>query len=638
MSETIIRLPEHVINQIKAGEVVERPISVVKELVENSLDAGAESVVVDLLDGGKQLIRVVDDGRGMSPGDLSLALERHATSKLRTVDDMDRIATLGFRGEALPSIAAVSRFTMRSSRGEGPLGFQIEMCDGSKTEVEEVSMSRGTVVETRDLFFNIPARGKFLKRTATEYSHIHEFLEAMSLAYYRIGWKLTHNGRDVFSYRAAGSLAERLRAVAGRECEALVEVSARRGSFSVQGFVSVPDGARPVPRRFITFVNGRWVRDRVVRSGILQGFGGLIPRGVVPEAMVFLSLSSEHVDVNAHPAKTELRFHDSLAVQDFVSQAVQSAVREKMRETSAPKSSQTSRAEWVATEDSVRASLPRPPSEPNPFLGSSSRSAATWQSAARQESGRVFPVSPEPRPTPAPSPVIFETIPKRGPFAGAKYLGQYAGCFLLVEAERELWVIDQHAFHERILFEELTRAFETAGGVPQQELLVPILVPFPLSLSGVVTDDSDLLRHLGFSVEVLRDEGLAVHAIPALLDAGRATSVLEEILARLVALAGLSVGEIHPLTRRAAELHPDLGDLAAARAAGDLSRTAVFQHFFATIACHGAVRAGERLADEQSRRLLERAGDVDFFANCPHGRPVVRRFAEADVAAWFMRV
>lgn len=686
----IERLSDHVINQIKAGEVVERPLSVVKELVENSVDAGATAIAVDLLDGGRQLIRITDDGGGINRADLPLALERHATSKLRDVADLDRIGTLGFRGEALPSIASVSRFTLRSNTGESPLGGQIEVIDGKISPLTDVPMPRGTVVEVRDLFGNVPARAKFMRKTATEFSHVYEFLKAIALAYPKVGWKLSHNGRESFSYRAAADLRERFAAVVGREMESFVEVRAERGSYVVRGFVGLPETARPLAQLFVTFVNGRFVRDKVFRSAVLQGYGGLLMKGMVPSVVLFLDLDPQWVDVNAHPAKTELRFHDPAMVQDFVAQAVQDSLREALNRATAALHKPAQQAP-LPPPDAPNPFLPRPGAHPEKSMPPAMRSEppspvrsepARFDKPAfrpepprpRNESARPLgdapparfdpprsrteplwtPPRPSPRGEPAepvssreplvparePSadPTLFDDTSAPSPLSSARYLGQYLGCYLLLEVGRELWVVDQHAFHERILFEEAARELDRGKGIAQQGLLVPVLVPLPPGLGGVVNDETKLFEELGFAVEVLQNGNAALHSLPVFLEVGRATAVFDEILARVFALADLAVVDAHPLLVRAREVRGEMLDMSEARSAGDMKKSAVYRPFLATMACHSAVRAGEVLADEQVRRLLARAGDVDFFAHCPHGRPVVRKFLERDVAAWFLRV
>ena len=300
----IRKLPDHVINQIKAGEVVERPSSVVKELLENALDAQASEVEIELIDGGRQLIRVVDNGTGMSPDDAMMALERHATSKLTSAIDLDDLATFGFRGEALPSIAAVSHFTLKTRLVTEAAATQITVQDGIRGEPCACAMPVGTEIMVRDLFASVPARRKFLRSTSTELGHVIELFQAMALAYYRVGLKLSHNGRILHDYPQAHSLKDRLAQLMGSESNEFVEVSYEKGTFKLEGFVQKPELAKPVPKHFITFVNGRLVRDRIVRNGVLSGYTGLTMKGLVPSCVLFVTVDQTLVDVNAHPNKT----------------------------------------------------------------------------------------------------------------------------------------------------------------------------------------------------------------------------------------------------------------------------------------------------------------------------------------------
>ena len=323
----IRKLPDHVINQIKAGEVVERPSSVVKELLENALDAQASEVEIELIDCGRQLIRVVDNGTGMSPDDAMMALERHATSKLTSAIDLDDLATFGFRGEALPSIAAVSHFTLKTRLVTEAAATQITVQDGIRGEPCACAMPVGTEIMVRDLFASVPARRKFLRSTSTELGHVIELFQAMALAYYRVGLKLSHNGRILHDYPQAHSLKDRLAQLMGSESNEFVEVSYEKGTFKLEGFVQKPELAKPVPKHFITFVNGRLVRDRIVRNGVLSGYTGLTMKGLVPSCVLFVTVDQTLVDVNAHPNKTEIRFNDAALIQDLVTIALQSDLR-----------------------------------------------------------------------------------------------------------------------------------------------------------------------------------------------------------------------------------------------------------------------------------------------------------------------
>lgn len=330
--DTIKKLPEHLINQIKAGEVVERPYNVVKELVENSIDAQAKNIAIDLLDGGKQLIKITDDGKGIPANQLALALERHATSKINKFSDLEKLSSFGFRGEALPSIASVSNFSLRSKTAEQEYGSELIVNYGEKNSIKNISMTKGTIVQVKEIFKNVPVRLKFLKSTATEFAHIHDFITAMAFSNPTVAFKLMHNGREVLNFIQKRTLLERFSEIIGVEKNNFIQLEFKRGSFELTGFVGKPELGKSVPSHFITFVNGRYVKDKVIRSGILQGYQGLLLKGLVAPAIVFVTVDPSWIDVNVHPSKTEIRFYDSLAVQEFISIAVQDQLKEGIKE------------------------------------------------------------------------------------------------------------------------------------------------------------------------------------------------------------------------------------------------------------------------------------------------------------------
>ncbi|MEN9810863.1 MAG: hypothetical protein RLZZ488_2430 [Pseudomonadota bacterium] len=660
------KLPEHVINQIKAGEVVERPVSVVKELLENALDAQAQEVEIELIDGGRQLIRISDDGCGMSPEDAVMALERHATSKISRADDLLDLSTFGFRGEALPSIAAVSEFCLRSRRRDDSVGTEIHVRHGIQSGAQPCGMSAGTEIIVRDLFGTIPARRKFLRSTATEFAHIQELVQAMALAYHKVGLRLTHNGREVFKVAPAQSLAERFRSLLAGEADEFIPLTYRKGSFSLEGFVQKPDLARPVPRYFITFVNGRLVKDRIVRNGVLSGYTGLSMKGLVPACVLFVSVDPQILDVNAHPNKTEIRFTDSALVQDLVTIALQSDLRQSTQnamlstlptaETIVRVSADARRGEWSGAEQKA------------PELFSPAKMTSTFQPSVSahnpagapvsQRGGSHFSSLPRPENNVRSTPIFVDEPmlsaqssvaaprqvgesenrpPHDSPLFDASYLGQYKNCFLLFQAGEDLLVVDQHAFHERILFEELAVQIEGEHGLARQSLLAPLTLPIPQALSEILQDEEKTLEQLGFEIEVLPSgRSVALHSLPTQVDAAKATELFDDILARLLAVRGFQSVDAHPLIRRAHRLGQEWLD--AGLRPANLTRREIFHLHLATVACHTAVRSGDPLNAELVRRLLLRGVDVDFFAHCPHGRPVWRRWTAHDVAQWFSRI
>ena len=644
------KLPDHVINQIKAGEVVERPSSVVKELLENSIDAGAEEVEIELLDGGRQLIRIVDNGSGMSLEDALMALERHATSKLASVDDLNHISTFGFRGEALPSVAAVSDFTLRTRRSVDSTGIEIHVRDGVKEQEKPCGMAVGTEIIVRDLFVNVPARRKFLRATATELGHILEIIQAMAFAYYRVGLRLSHNGRELLNFSPAQSLSDRFKSILAAEASEYVSIHYEKGSFKLEGFVQKPDLARPVPKHFMTFVNGRLVKDRIVRNGVLSGYTGLAMKGLVPGCVLFVTIDPALVDVNAHPNKTEIRFTDAALVQDLVTIALQSDLR---------RSTQNQMLSTLPTAETIVRVPPelRRDNWLEDRIGQAQRSHATVATPSAKFTPNAAPVGFASNTSPS-----FSTRPEvkaekplteslflapagdqkqlltnvDHPLADALYLGQYKHCYLLFEARGDLLVVDQHAFHERVLFEELSLQIESEAGLARQSLLAPLMVPVPPAVAEVLMDEEKNLLHLGFEVELLANRSVALHSLPTQVDANRAAVLFDDVIARLLAINGFSSADAHPLVQRARRLGQEWLEVGVRPA--NLTRKELFHLHLATVACHTAVRSGDPMNAELVRRLLMRGVEVDFFAHCPHGRPVWRRWTDSDVAQWFARI
>jgi DNA mismatch repair protein MutL len=513
--------------------------------------------------------------------------------------------------------------------------------NGVASPVFQVAMPEGTAVSVKDLFVNVPARQKFLKATATEFSHIHDLLFAVGLAYPHVGLRFSHNGRDVFNWKPHKDFDARFKVALGAESLEYTPVNYERGSFSCVGFAGLPEHAKPMAKQFVTFVNGRLVRDKVIRAGVLQAYTGLMMKGFIPSAVIFVQVDASWIDVNVHPSKTELRFRDAGAVQDLVSIAIQNSVKASLAAQSSPQQHLSDeslffpRARFATApqaEPAYRAqSQSFQPSQASqqvrfPHVSNLSVSRSAHENKSNQQ--ELLPaVSSISRP-------LF--VEPTCPFAHAQYLGQYKNCYLLLESQGELWVIDQHAFHERILFEEILRNSKSEDSIGSQQLLAPILVPVPTSVGVCVGENTEEFTKLGFQVELLNPKTVAIHAYPALIGPERVVPVFEDIVARMVAILGVSTSDVHPLVLRARELQTELQGLTSQ--SRSLSQESVYHLFYATMACHSAVRAGEALNAELVRRLLQRAGDVDFYAHCPHGRPVWRKFTEADVAMWFSRI
>lgn len=648
-------LPEHVVNQIKAGEVVERPLNVVKELVENAIDAKATEIFIELLDGGKKLIRVLDNGTGMNPEDLRTSIYRHATSKLTDIKDLEKIQTFGFRGEALPSIGAVSRLKMRSREKSAAVAHELIYDDGeAKVNEATINSEVGTEVSVKDLFYNVPARLKFLKATASEFSHIHEFLVATALAYPLIKFSLEHNGRRSFSYPRAKHVKERFQQIFEIDAHEYAFIEFERGGFKLVGFAQLPSAVKPLPKHFITFVNGRYVKDKVVRAGVMQAYSGLVLKGMSPAAILFLTVPPHWIDVNAHPAKTEVRFADALTVQDLLTVGLQNSLKDLVQEHINTRatgganeiSANGPKFENVSPTASVsKFEMPSAPAlrfdkmttgnSPSAWGREPLKAMRSLSSQSHVANGTLRePIQSELKVS-EPNPLFDARSVSKGVFDNAVYLGQFANCYLLFEVDAQLWVVDQHAFHERVLFEEYIRAENgPKASCARQTLLIPLKIELGECLAEVAASQFSVFSKLGFEV-ARKGDSLEVGTIPGFLSFEKAQSIFEEVLVRFFSLteqAGLSS---HRLVAKASQMRSTYTNEHGK--ALSLESHDVYHLFYATAACHAAVRAGEPLDNELVRRLMRRAGDVDFYAHCPHGRPVLRRFTEQDVSQWFLR-
>ena len=588
-------LPPGLVNQIAAGEVVERPASVVKELLENALDAGALSVQVDLEDGGLTLVRVADDGSGMAREDALLSLERHATSKLHDAGGLATIATMGFRGEAIPAIASVSRMRIDTCP-EGPpgavVGTRIALEGGRIDAVEEVARARGTTVEVRDLFFNTPARRKFMRSAPAESGQASEAVVRVALARPDVGFTLRSGGRATIATVAGASPEERAAIALGREAvRHLIRIDGGRGEVRVHGLVTSPDHSAATARGLYLFVNGRFIRDRALAYGVVRAYAGTLPSGRQPAGVLFVDLPLDRVDVNVHPQKLEVRFQDARAVTDAVHHAVSAALRPSpwLRHPAVAPGAEASPAVPVAAEPdgsdvaSVLALARERTAErardmlPFPFP------AATGASFAE-------PFSPGPAPAQTP-----------GYFGSMRYVGQHARTYLVCEAPGgALVVIDQHASHERLLFHRLREALR-GRRLEVQPFLVPPVVTLPPASARLVEGAVDDLATVGLEVEPFGGDAFAVKSAPALLG-GAAMGPLLTDLAEQVEEAerGSAVGE-------------------------------ALDGLLATMACHAAVRANQDLSREEARALLDGLDAIDFKARCPHGRPVVVELPLAEL-------
>jgi DNA mismatch repair protein MutL len=575
------RLPDDLVNKIAAGEVVERPASVVKELVENALDAGARSVHVEIEDGGMRLVRVRDDGQGMSRADAEMALERHATSKLHAFEDLQSIATHGFRGEALPSIAAVSELVLRTRAEGSPAGTEVAVAHGRRRHVRDAGHPRGTTVEVRDLFGAVPARRKFLRAAPTEAAHVAEALTLLALARPGTGFSLKSGGRILFETPPVDGLAARLFQLFGaKRLEDVVPVEGGTEWVTVRGFVSRPDRPRPPRPSLRLFVNGRPVRDRALSKAVLEAYrsAGGGDRGF--EAFLFVEVPPHVVDVNVHPAKTEVKFADARTVWTAVERAVRAALSEGVRE--APRAG-VGGAVASRAEAAVTAFLERGVSEPY--------NRPLWERPGGGASLAAEAGTPAP-PLETPAPVV---------------LGQHRLVYIVASDGDELLLVDQHTAHERVRFERLLdRASRHAA--ESQGLLEALVVDLPPDLRPVLDAHREALRELGYDVEPFGGGATRLRAVPAILGTRDPGPALERVLR-------------------------DLKE----REATDWAVAGTRDRLAATLACHSAVRAGQALNVEQMASIVRDVFRTAHPTLCPHGRPTVVRVPREELSRWFGR-
>jgi DNA mismatch repair protein MutL len=659
-------LPDQVANKIAAGEVVERPASVVKELLENSLDAGATDVRVEVESGGRRLIRIADDGCGMLRDDALLAFERHATSKLRDVKDLLSIATLGFRGEALPSIASVSRLLLETRSEEETTGTRIEIAGGKMLRCDEAALGRGTVITVRDLFYNVPARRKFLRTEPTELAHIASLVTHYSLAHPSKTFLLASGPTELLHVTPVGSMQERVYQVFGSQVlENLVEIGIREReillqppsippseaiaeyrrepdepptrTFRLSGFFSRPQVQKANRNSIYIFVNGRLIRDRLLMHAISSAYHNLMPASAYPFALLFLECDAEEVDVNVHPSKTEVRFRHGSIVHDFV----RDTLRERLMESRpAPSFSPTPRA---ASAHSVQPAAQLPYSEFSQMLENEDppmfSQAASMPDAAPAADHLLpeFSLRPsaapalrldfsgpplEVTPGPPPSGKLMRRLDAHGEFPAdslppaeislsglsqLRPLGQIHESFIIAAGSDGLWIIDQHVAHERILFEQVMKQ-RAAGRVEMQRLLMPLILQLTPEQQIDYARIADELHASGFETEPFGNRTIAVKAAPAAVGAADLEKILFEILE-------IAEGEL-----RGASLD-------------DLRRS-----ICASIACRAAIKINTRLDATKMEWLLKALAATDCPMSCPHGRPIALHYSTREVLKAFHRI
>jgi DNA mismatch repair protein MutL len=610
-------LPELLSNKIAAGEVVERPASVVKELVENSLDAGGRRIMIDVVQGGRSLIRVADNGSGMSHDDALLALERYATSKIYKDRDLFSINTLGFRGEALPSIASVSQFSLVTRAESADSGTEIQVAGGKIKNVAEVGAPKGTMVTVKQIFFNTPARRKFLKTVGTEMGHIAERVASIALGQPGVQFRLTHNDKIVKDWPVTSSAFDRVVDVLGGDLRNdLFAVDAQTDQIALSGWISLPRATRRTSRGIYIYVNGRFVHDRIVQHALFEGYSQRLVKGQFPLAVLFINVPFEEVDVNVHPTKNEIRFARQKEVHDAVRRTVAQTLNEVDRPAWGPAHFSVDERQPSSGRISERTQKDfgfRPPARRALRPGGisdfgfkkadvGSRSFSSHHDTQNESYGELAPRTAQPA-----IPTGQASIWQKKIFGDMRIIGQLHNTYIVCEAEAGLILIDQHAAHERVLFESFsTRSAGTKPAV--QRLLVPETIELGFREAGVLEKLIPDLAELGLEIEPFGGNTFVVKAVPGLLAEREVKPLILEIVEKTVEMgSGPGLAEVLDQCRM-------------------------------VMACHGAIRANQALTEKQVRGLLIQLDECQNPSHCPHGRPTWLRWELRTLEKSFKRI
>lgn len=611
-------LSEQLANQIAAGEVVERPASVIKELVENSLDAGADRIDIYVEGGGTGLLRVADNGEGMDADDVLLSIERHATSKIRDEGQLAAIATLGFRGEALPSIASVSWMTILSRPRDRRMGTRADIRYGVLRDLHEDGCAPGTVIEIRHLFGNMPARKKFLKSRRTEIHHIEEVVKNQALAYPQVGFTLHNDERKMLAYQPEMDLESRVRTIF-RTSDRLLPLPGHQDNdpdeYDLEGYLLLPETGAAATTRLRILVNKRPVQDSMIRHAVSEGLQGFLMKGRQPAGALLLGIAPEQVDVNVHPAKREIRFRRSEVVHRFVVDRVARALRSYQhslrtnlfagttRSTFSSSVMQQTHPEQAVVPDSVSLTAPRT-AEPEVYQP---RRLPMSPPGPPEDSTPLCPVTgttPEIEPPPSPLCSALEQD-----LSGLTLIGQLFSLYLLCEKDGAFIVIDQHAAHERLLYGQLRQGY-LAARIPRQTLMFPTTVELTPVQEETLQHHQAEVATLGLQTHYFGDATYVIHTLPALVSHVDPGPLLREILDTLRGVDPAATSR--PVPR-------------------------VVDDLLASMACKAAVKAGNRLQPLEMLKLLQQMEQSEVFSHCPHGRPVIKTFSARDVEKWFHR-
>ena len=629
-------LSEQLANQIAAGEVIERPASVVKELLENSLDAGADRIQVEVEGGGTRLLRVIDNGSGMDEDDVLLCLERHGTSKIHTTEDLEGIATLGFRGEAIPSIASVAQLTITSRPSGADLGSKAVVQYGKLTAIHEAGCPQGTIIEVRNLFGNTPARRKFLRTVRTELNHIDEVVRTYALAHPQVSFLLSIDGRQTLHLDISQNLSQRLSAVLNYQKTFItVEKQQHDRHRLLTALLIPPEQAGSTNGQLRLFINGRAVRDRMLAHAVTDGLHGFLMKGKSPSGMLHLRLPAEEVDVNVHPAKHEVRFRNAQDIHYFTVQAIAETMlaeqQRLQRELFGRPSTQPAAAISPPAPSWPEEIFPKPVKAPPAFSTTATsyqtaepvRATAIYQEkstvAAIELTAAAMETAPQQQKTNIQTAVDSEfsvqpsaaaarpdpLLPQDPNRHGLRIIGQFADLYILCANAEGLIVIDQHAAHERLLYEELQRQYR-GRHLASQQLLFPASIELSVRQAQLLESFTEEIEQMGFAVQNFGGRSYIISAVPALTSHCSPQTLLTDLLAQL--------------------------------ADGDQpGNERLIDAILASMACKAAIKSGHALSDREIDDLLNRMARAGLFSHCPHGRPVFRQFSHDQVKQWFFR-
>jgi DNA mismatch repair protein MutL len=571
-------LPEKVASQIAAGEVIERPASVVREMLDNSIDAGSTRIVVEIGNGGKRLIRVSDNGVGMNRDDLLLCLERHATSKIKSASDLFSVDSLGFRGEALPSTASVSRMEITSRPKEQLVGHRVKVDGGKLRSVDEVGCPAGTIAEVRDLFYSMPARRKFLRADKTETAHIIDTFSRIALPFLHIHFTLEDRAKTILNLPLSENDLNRLSVLMGRDvARTMVDLDQQAGELKVKAYLAPPDLNRSRGDRIFIYVNNRSIRDRLVTRAIMEGYGQRLMKGRYPQVVIFLEVAPSLVDINVHPTKQEIRFHNSRLVYQTIISVVEDTLGQRFHAVFETGFDQGYRELREAGKSHLSGvDMAEPKSE---YLLGAAGSLGV------------------------PEALFQEThIVKEGP----QVIGQLKDTYILCQTRDGLLMVDQHAAHERIVYETLKRAYQTMK-MERQSFLIPHKLEVTLNEARIIQQKLDQLVKLGFELEHFGGSTFLLRSAPSSLIDAPWENFLHDLILVL-------------------------------EEEEDLSSDKAMDKLLTVMACHGALRAGKRMSHEEMTLLLHQLKEMDLPTNCPHGRPILKKFSYYEIEKMFKRI